>query len=501
MKTQNTWIRLLLLMLVSVLLLTVFAGCKDDTETEDTGTREQDTSEGLYDADGYLKDTLPSNLDFNFDNVTILGWNSQVSEFDINDMEGDEIEDALFERDSAVEERIKVELAYTITTGDASHISDYKTTVQNACLNGKPYDITAAHTRSIAYCATGGLLADLGNMEGSYVDWDAPWWNQTIREKTMVGNSFFFTTGDIAPSYVQMLYCVYFNADIIEARGLTSPYDHVANNTWTLETMMGMTSNFYQDLNDNNQPDENDQVPVIGSYYDWPALLHGCDIGNVVRDDATGTFIIDPNLIGEKALGIMNSLTSMVVLDNCILTGGAAANRTSFISEKSMFALMESSVAARYFSEVTFEYGCVPCPKYDADQESYICAARQPTSLFGVSYNIGENRFGIVTATLEALASEGYRSVTPVIFDQIMKYQKASSQEMSDMLVLIRDSGWYDCGRIYAADISYLCDAPGTVLRDYPTQTWEGYINGTLNTTIKAKVEKLNETLLKLATE
>lgn len=500
MERKSRMIQILLFLLVSVFVLTALAGCKNNKEPEETEPPEADTG-GAYDKDGYLKDSLPNNLDYKFEGISILGWNvdvTGVSEFDIKDMSGDEIEVSIFERDSAVEDRLKVELFYTIAKGDSKNTATYKTTVQNSIHNGKPYDVIEGYTRSVAICATDGLLMDLGNLESSYLDFDAPWWNQSIIEKTSVGNTFYFATGDIAPSFVQMLYCVHFNADLIESLSMQSPYEHVANNTWTLETLMGMTMNFYDDVNTNNIKDLTDKIPLTGLYYDWPALLHGCGIGNMIKDDATDEFILDPALGGEKGLKIMEKLSAMVSLDNCFVGENDDIN-ASFIAEKNLFMVRESSLPIRKFSEVEFEYGCVPCPKYDSTQENYISTARQPVTLVALSTGVKKARIEMISATVEALASESYRSVTPIIFDRVMQYQKAASEEMRQMLILIRDTGWFDAGRIFAADISYLCDQPGRVLQKYPTQTWESYVNGTLNTTVKAQVEKLNETLLKLA--
>ena len=500
MKTKLT--RILLFLLVSVFVLTAFAGCnKDDTNAPtETDPQNVDTSEGDYDENGYLKDALPNDLSFGFDEVSILGWTGSgaLSEFDIQDMEGDEIEDSIFERDSAVEERIKVELTYYSAEGDKQTFNNYKNVVQNAILDGKPFDVTMGYTRSIAACATNGLLADLANLDNSYIDWEAPWWNQSIREKTSIGNSFFFTTGDMTPSYVQWIYCVYFNVDLVKDLGLTTPYEHVKNNTWTLATLAEMTQNYYQDLNDNNTKDAQDQLPLSGSPWCWPALLHGCDIGNIVKDEASGLYIIDPNLGGEKGLDVMSTLSTMVALDNCYVGKDEGECLNSFIAQRSLFAILYSSAAARYFSEVEFEYGCVPCPKYDSEQDNYISTARQPVTLIGISDGIKTSRNGMVTATMEAMASEGYRSVTPIVFDKIMQYQKSASQEMTDMLALIRETGWFDFGRIHCPDLSYLCDQPGNILKNYPKQTWAGYVNGTLNTTVKAQVEQLNETLLNI---
>ena len=111
MKKPNKFIAFIATAILCVAMF-AFAGCNkdDDKDPTDTDSKEVDTSEGDYDENGYLKDTLPSNLNFDFDDVSILGWTGAgaLSEFNIQDMEGDEIEDSIFERDSAVEERIKV---------------------------------------------------------------------------------------------------------------------------------------------------------------------------------------------------------------------------------------------------------------------------------------------------------------------------------------------------------------------------------------------------------
>lgn len=504
MRKNLLLIRLGLLLLTLALAITAFAGCNQDKEPSDNGntdTKQEDDTSDLYDADGYLKDTLPATLDYKFEEVKILGWNSEAcNEFDIEALSGNQIEDAVFERDAAVEERIKVEISYDIEPGHVAAKNTYMNRVQNAINAGKPYDYIASHTQSVATCAINGLLIDLGTLENSYFDFDAPWWNQSIREKTSIGDTFFMCTGDITPSCVQMTYCLFFNADMIAARSLESPYKMVEENEWTLEALAGMTVNFYQDLDNDNTPELGDYLPLVGKYYDWPALLHGCGVGIVVRDEATGDFILDPNLGGEKGLDIMSDLATMISLDNCMVFSDSTTEaqvRQSFINETSLFLIQESSVAARFFSAVEFEYGCVPFPKYDTEQEDYICTTRQPISMYGISKGVRSDRIEMISATMEAMASEGYRSVTPEVFDSIMKYQKASSAEMSQMLSLIRDSAWFDCGRIYAANAAYVCDQPGKVLMK--NNTWDNYVNTSLNTTVKANVENLSKILLDLA--
>lgn len=492
-------LRWLLCLLALAFVLSAFAGCKGDgkpPESSEDGSVSggPNTDDGKqFDAEGYLKDQLPDDLNYDKD-ITILGWNSEVTEFEVEDDNDQTVDRAVWRRNRSTEARLGVRLKFTVTNGDVSNINNFKSVVQQAESGGMAFDVVAAHSRSIAVCAASGLLLNLGGIQDSYFDFDAPWWNQTIIDQTMIGDVFYYVTGDIAPSLVQMIYCVYFNADLIRTLELESPYTLVDNNEWTLENMMLMTENFYQDLNSNLKVDDSDRIPVGGWYYDWPALLHGCGVGMAARDEV-GDLIIDPNLKGEKGLEIMRDLQDWVSLDNCFVADSGNPVQT-FLSQNAMFLLTMSGRALMSFSNIDFEYACVPTPKYDSAQENYISTARQPVSLFGIQKAVASDRLNMVTAVMECMASQGYRETTPVIFETVMQYQKSKSPDMSRMLGLIRDTAWFDFARIYSYSLDTICDAPGRYLMG--NQAWEGYVNGTLPT-VEKKLEKLVADLSALA--
>jgi len=92
--------------------------------------------------------------------------------------------------------------------------------------------------------------------------------------------------------------------------------------------------------------------------------------------------------------------------------------------------------------------------------------------------------------------SEGYRQTTPVIFEQVMKYQQSGSEQMTEMLTLIRDTACFDIGRIYSSHIQSLCDMPGYYLRD--NDPWENYINQKIPQ-VENLLEVLSDTLISVA--
>ena len=79
------------------------------------------------------------------------------------------------------------------------------------------------------------------------------------------------------------------------------------------------------------------------------------------------------------------------------------------------------------------------------------------------------------TAVLEALASACYRTSTPVIFETTMKAAKSTSPKMMEMLNLIRDTAYFDIGRVFGKSLNAICDQPGYAMRD--NTPWKVYID------------------------
>ncbi len=493
----KTMMRTLMCLVALCMLISCFVGCKKNDEDSAESFNVSTGGDGTHDANGYLLDALPDELDYGGTDISILGWNSEVNEFEVETLNGVPIDEAIFKRNLAIESRLNVNLVFDLTVkGDNGAKNDYAAHVERTIASGESNDIIAAHTGSITTCAIKGLMKDLGAIENSYLDFEKPWWNSSVIEQTKVGDTFFFGTGDISTSLPQMVYSVFFNANIINDLKLDSPYDMVKNNEWTYENMILMGMNVYQDLNEDDKVDFGDVLPLVGYYYDWPALLDGCGIGFVTKD-ASGAFVLTDSIKGEKSMNVMKKLYDFATLDGAIVGANGDPVRDNFIAGRSLFYIFQSGAPARWdLGASGVEYGCVPIPKYDAEQENYRCAARKPITLFGIPLSDKEDRMQMITAVLECYASEGYRQVTPVIFEQVMKYQKSTSVEMMEMLELIRDTAVFDVGRLYASNIKSLCDQPGYCLRN--GTTWENYLNQNLGT-IENLLAELSDTLISVA--
>ena len=103
-------------------------------------------------------------------------------------------------------------------------------------------------------------------------------------------------------------------------------------------------------------------------------------------------------------------------------------------------------------SEVDF--GMVPFPKYDTNQDRYYTTVVDDLSVFCVPVSTKDlNYSGLI---LDALCRESSELVIPKYYDQALKYKYTRDNESEEMLNIARDSIWFDFGFIYSQALNGL---------------------------------------------
>jgi hypothetical protein len=112
--------KLLIFILCLCLLMPAIASCAKSGDSTDTSgetagmsdSGEVTESQPATETD-FVPDDLDGNIDFNDEKITFLFWSDvQNHEFDIEAITGDLIDDAIYERNRAVEERLGVSLEW-----------------------------------------------------------------------------------------------------------------------------------------------------------------------------------------------------------------------------------------------------------------------------------------------------------------------------------------------------------------------------------------------------
>jgi hypothetical protein len=112
--------------------------------------------------------------------------------------------------------------------------------------------------------------------------------------------------------------------------------------------------------------------------------------------------------------------------------------------------------------EVDWEFGILPTPLYDENQEEYITLLGNPITLWCVMANAKDPQMS--TAVLECMASEAYRKTSPALFENNMKYRYtpdvAGKGDGARMFDIIRTNINFDLGRLFSDSLSYMSEMP-----------------------------------------
>ncbi len=448
--------RLIAALLCLVLTMPAIVACAGDTDTSadttaaPTGTTAAPADTTLPVTEPlFVPDALPEKMDFKNEEVTILTWKAYQTEFNIDSLTGDIVEDALFNRVQKVEERLNIKLNLIEEAGDWSKRNDFIAYAAKSINAGDgAYDLVAHYSLAASIGAMQHLYQNLN--EVPHLDFEKPWWPGDIVEASSIGNKVYFATGDVAPTVLYNIFGVYFNEKLIKDNGFESPYDLVEQGKWTFDKMQEMAIGQYQDLNANQKEDIGDRFGLVfADIVHVDPFYYSAGL-TIIGKDSEGSYALSEDFASEKTATWCQKLCSFLHNNPDVIVQPSGDN--IFQSGQSLFLAGNLNHAASGLRDVEFTYGLVPMPKYDAEQDRYYSVVGMPYSMYTVPVDVKDSaRAG---ALLEALASEAYRSVSPAIFETAFKVKYAESEQAADMYDLIRNTLVYDVGRTFGDTIN-----------------------------------------------
>lgn len=461
MKFATKYIALALAMLM---LLGAFAACAETTPPEETtGSAETqnpgesvETTEDLYDEDGFLKSNLPEELDFGGEVITVLWWNDvEKPEFFVEDTTGDMVNDAIFQRNAKVQSFLNVTLDWVDIKGQYNNGvgAAYSQHVGNMYDSGDDtYDLMSAHSRTIALTAQNGYCADL--MDLDHLDFSMPWWPVVMTETATIGNSMYFVTGDVSINSIHQMYVIFFNKDELKKyTDLVEPTQKVLEGNWTIDELQLMTKDLYQDLDSSNSANENDYYGFTTLSWHFDAIYYAAGLRQTEKDDQTLLKISD-DYFSEKAIQLCDSVGSWIKQGSVYVNSSHYGN--VFYNGNALMVMARHKDVADKIVESGFGYGIVPIPKYNKEQERHITCVGNPVSFYAIYTSSKDtNR---AAAVLECWASEAYRLTTPALFELTMKLRYSETSVESQMYDIIRSGIVFDFGRLFNTPLGAMSD-------------------------------------------
>ena len=431
--------RIKLCVLAFMLLLT---SCGGETalpeETSETTTTASTETEPV---DPY-SDDLPRDLDFEgreFRVLTYLNGNlpsdsgSWPNYIDVDEQNGDLVNDAAYERNLTVEERLGVK----ITCTESSGFNVVGTLSTSILAQEDEYDLALIFsTENCVNLIMQNMLVDVNTTE--YIDLSKPYYTQSATETYRLGDANYIFAGKYPYPQVPSVFLI-INKGEWENLGLEDPYQLVRDGKWTHDKMMSVMKDSYRDLNGNNERDADDfyglqTIPIVCQY------LYTSYGGKTVTPTDSG---FEFGFGDERAVNIIENIIA-VLSDSSTYkspeTGGIERYQT-FFDGHALMTLYGSSFHA--LRDIEFDYGLLPTPKLDESQEDYRTYLAGGICMIPVT--VSDTAF--VSAVTEALYSESAKRIEEPFIQQFVENKLLRDEGSVEMYRLMCDTACYELTR------------------------------------------------------
>lgn len=428
------------------------AGTGNDITSDDTTVSEStETSAETNDREN-VKDNLPET-DFGGDKFTMLVRTERSYEFEAEEENGDLLNDAVYKRNLAVEDRFNIKFDNVLMDsvwGDQA--TQFTNSLRASIQAGEgAYDIVASYAATIPALVSQGVFANWSDMK--YVDFSKPWWSEKVKDEMTINGKCFMITGDISLTLWEGMTCVMFNKKLADNYGIGNMYDLVKEGNWTFDKMLDITKDRYQDLDGDGEVSDNDAFGMIhGTVTEIDNYKEAFEIPVTKRgDDGYPEFALK----SEKIVDVLTRLDAWVWNSNDVYWGlNLDRPVLQEIFSRGNSLLFDSTLGAtQNLRDMKDDFGIIPYPKYDENQKDYHSTSLDEFSMFVIPIDAPDmDKTAFIT---EALCAESYKKVVPVFYDVVLKTKNARDNDSAQMIDIIRDGLVFDWGYIYSVTMGH----------------------------------------------
>ena len=450
-STHSFLKRVLSLGIAFLLILTAAAGCSErpSGNTEPEGNAEQSpvSSEEIESPDETeAGNRLWVGQTFDGYTVNILGRSADWAALDFRaeELTGELVNDAVYNRNLQVENDLAVSLVYNGINDEYSQLhSALKNSV--AAADGA-YDIASLYAYFAVSLTLENILYNLHELTNA--DLSNPWYNQSfVREMTLY-DQLYYVVGDLTMTATDRMMLMFFNKDLAEEYmpGLDL-YTRVYEGEWTIDAFGELIRDLWTDKNGDGRKDSSD---VFGYVF---------DTGSVPTDGfmaALGVHVADRDSDGNPVLSVYNEhvnsayekLTALVYENTGV--GLNIGQGTLFQNGKAVFfaGLANFAVSLRDFEPA---YGVQPLPKFDETQAGYHTFPQDAYNILCVPLTC--QNVPATGAVMDELSCLSRESVYPAYFEDTFQKKFMRTEADSAMFDYVREGMEFNFGVVYSSAI------------------------------------------------
>ena len=508
---MKRFISLLLALTAALSVVLASASCaKSETGTDQTTasavaetTPDEETTAAVTVDTDWSYDLPVLNYDGETIKFLVEGQSFAADEFAAEDINGQLVNDAVYNRNLAVESELGVNFEFKVAS--STDVYAVGNTIRTSVKGGSYlYDIVTMPGYTHTSYALEGDFCNLLRIDT--LDLDKHYWTQGFNLIMSNGSRQYVASGAFSLSMIRNMYITLYNKSALESRNLPDLYTLAVNKEWTVGKQMEIIRDTYDDLNGDSRRDDGDFYGFVsGTNTSVDPYWVGFNLPILQVDKSTGIFSIDVNT--DKMADILTVIRTLIINNpdtwNKGSSGGDVDGAYStkalemFSEDKCIMttAMIYGIESVLTSSGFTGDYGIVPIPMYDADQDEYRTHVQDQLSVMAVVSNTPEENREMLGAVMQNIAYRSYVSVFPAYYDSALSYRYLQNAESKEMLDLIYNSIRIEGCFIYSSSFAFLGQlrsmasnsgsAPGSIVR-----------SGT--SSLKKKLADFNEAMAKM---
>lgn len=423
------------------------ADSKKPTNESEKVSQTGDNSDSTYNyIDKYVSELAAESGGYNGKTVTIISRDTDLPTEEA--ITGNLTSDAIYRRNMEIEDKFDVKISSVLATGvgytDGAPSLEVADKVKNDTIaNTGEYDIIICNIMiGGTNMLTEGSIRPVDDLPA--LDYSKSWWLNDIENQISIGGKLYYLTGKVVTSHYSDPGAIIYSKDMAAKYNLGDIYSYVKDGTWTIDKMTEIAST----------------IPTGNDTYRYYAeggldLLIGGGMALSGRDDESNPTLpnqLDNNTVSyiEKISSFLSDKTQNISNANVIIKGADSTYKDydAWDDGKFIFWFDNMGRAADILERET-EFGILPIPKKDENQENYIsyCKADRTAAIF-ISKSAKDPEMSAYL--IEAMAALSEKHLEPAYYDKLLKGRSADGIDERRMLDIIYTTKKYDLADIYA---------------------------------------------------
>ena len=449
---KNLLLRVICCLLVAAMACIGIVACGNDNAGTTKPPVSNNGNGGTSDPTGTDYLLQVEQEDFNEYTINILCRVDKSYEVDVDEDASDLVGKAVYARNARVEEYLNVDIVGVPVNGSWQMRTEFVETLsRSVAAYDNQFQLAATHSSYNAGLTLNNQYYNLRAQED--IQLDAPWWSASWVENATVYDKLYFITGDVSLTMWEELYAVFFNRQIALDLELPDLYQMVRDNEWTLEEF-AMLADYYQD-DGNDIVDTGDTFGLLINRHSMRTFVTSCGLPIAERNDDGGFDIIFMDEDGGhniKVDTVYGKLYDLIyeqdgTFDSKLTDGDYSEMQSIFTGGGALFmtGTLQNATALR---AAYMEFGILPFPMYDEDQDVYLSHSYDGLSSFAIPASA--HHPDVSAKVLDAMGAESKKSVIPAYYEVVLQGRVAQDADSKEMLGIIRENLYFDFGFIYS---------------------------------------------------